>query len=63
MRFLVRIGPQYRIFHLTEFSMVIIKKPHKAKLYYYNVNYFFSNQKISEVTEYILCCKSRIIHY
>ena len=50
MRFPVRIGPQFRIFYLTGFSMIFIKKPHKAKLYLSNVNNFFSNQFISEVT-------------
>jgi hypothetical protein len=53
MRFPVRIRSQYRMFHLTEFSMVIIKKPHKALLYYSNDNNFISNQKISEVTTHI----------
>lgn len=30
MRFPVRIGPQFRIFYPTGFSMIIIKKLHKA---------------------------------
>jgi len=34
--------------------MVITKKPHKARLYSYNDNNFFSNQKNSKVTTRIL---------
>lgn len=44
------LGHNLGKFYLTGFSMIIIKKPHKAKLYLSNVNNFFSNQFISEVT-------------
>jgi len=54
MRFPVRIGPQYRTLHLTEFLIMVTEQPHKARPYSSNDDCPFANQRISKATAHML---------